>query len=1298
MSTPIHKLYPWTRYWCPAEQSVNYDRHGFVQDADTLLNPHLTTLEALRAQGCLILLGEAGLGKTQAMRDHHAHMLAVTSSPDIVKWTDLKDVSNAFELTRQIFDSEWFKDWKAGTGELYLFLDSFDEGLLAFETLSGFLTQELQRLARPKTIDKAQQVGLTTGHPQAEDVATAVKTSAGAALARLHLRIACRPGIWRPTFSKELEHLFGEANFTSLKLVPLTRKDVESAAAADQAVGFIDQVITKHVVPFAIKPFTLKALLGLFQQHKVLPPRKLIIYREVCRVACTEYNESRREKQRAGHLSPAERLQISRRIAALTVFSNKAVVRTDLPISPLEREELGTDILYGTEQQAGHQVQINSETLRETLDTALFSWRSEHRVAWDHRTFSEFLAAEYCHLKKLPARTIDKMIFTEALGQKRVAQQLYETVAWLCLFYPGLVRTVTKYDPMVLLSSDILGDDEWVRYEVTGHYLERFDREEQFDDQFREELGLLAHSRLVDQLRSYISNRKRKIRARMRAMDIAEACRVHELESAIVTVAQDRTETVSLRSHAVWVLSRFATPESKGRLRDLIFIKREEDPQSEIKGWALAATWPDHISVSELFTALSDPGETGFYGGYSHFLHSVRSTLPEKLIGEDLFVALQWAENADREQDHGDRLQPITDCILVRAWDHFESPLVGRTFSRIAVKRIGRHAPIAEMGLSGRREDGSPFYQLLSKDSGKRQKLISLLIEEIAINNPPVAAFWLLSGPDRIVRNEDTGWLIERLPSSDPPRREVVLSLLERMGDPANLGLIRAALDSGLLPEQRFRPMTYIELSSSLAKILRQQHEDELRYKHERKPLAPPPAERVSVLLDKIKQGNVAFWSQLTLTLTLEPESQSYGDEGSDLRTLPGWLSADQPTRMAIIVAAKAFLQQFTPISKEYWEQTFGHWVIAAYLAFVLIHEEDISFFGAQQQDFWDRWSGLLISYRFDYGNRISKDILSLIAQRYPSSLVKGLKEVLVPEQTDCYFLGRLDHVWIPSVEKVLVEILSTGTLNLNCSSTILNALLAHNNPEAAALAESLIYQTDDPEKRVMAATALLKSSSDGGQRLVWPLLQSSEELGKRIIENASSYGGSVPFASKWSESALADLFLWMANRYPYAEDADHGGRAHFVGTSEAVRYTRDALLSHLRNRGTPEAVTSLTRIKKELGAEWMKWHIAEAKTAALWSAWRPIMPSELLELSESDFSIGTRSQVLIAGLGGLIVNVATPPNARMSVRLCLGVTALSFIFAIFEHRKQRSWRELMWVLIGVTSLLGLLFYHFVGF
>jgi hypothetical protein len=243
MSSSLFERFPWTRLWCPWEKPVKYDHYGFVLDPeseyDRALNPDLTTLDVLQDQRCLILLGEPGLGKTEALRDHYQDIKNTKKPPDSVMWVDLKDFVDAYGFSRQVFDSIAFKEWERGNGRLYLFLDSLDEGLLAFDSLSGFITQELHRLASPLQFKKAQSAESIPRHAGPSDMTMTVEGDQNIPLARLYLRISCRSAIWRPGFAKDLEGLFEQKQVATLRLVPLRRRDVELAADSAEANGLL---------------------------------------------------------------------------------------------------------------------------------------------------------------------------------------------------------------------------------------------------------------------------------------------------------------------------------------------------------------------------------------------------------------------------------------------------------------------------------------------------------------------------------------------------------------------------------------------------------------------------------------------------------------------------------------------------------------------------------------------------------------------------------------------------------------------------------------------------------------------------------------------------------------------------------------------------------------------------------------------------------------------------------------------------------------------------------------------------
>lgn len=435
--------------------------------------------------------------------------------------------------------------------------------------------------------------------------------------------------------------------------------------------------------------------------------------------------------------------------------------------------------------------------------------------------------------------------------------------------------------------------------------------------------------------------------------------------------------------------------------------------------------------------------------------------------------------------------------------------------------------------------------------------------------------------------------------------------------------------------------------------------------------------------------------------MTLEEYSEYYGEEGDDVRKLPGWLVADVSTRAEIVSAAQQFLLEYVPIPAEYSQQTFGHWIIAAYLAFALLQDENISFLKSRDEEFWNRWTGLLLSYRFDHTRGVDQRLLSLIAERSPGALTTGLAQVLSPTLDDCHFLNKLSDAWVPQVEDYLMQTIKGGALKSQCFDVILALLLEKGSPEAEEFAASMTTLASDPDIQVRGAIALLKHSAGKSQGVVWPLIQSSATVGQRIVEAVSDAWGNPKFVHKWSDEAIGELFVWIAKRYPYSDTTDRTGGAFMVGTAETVASLRDALLTHLRNRGTAESVEALQRAGKELNVPWMKWHVVEAKNAGVRRGWQPVDPSYVLSLADEAEStvpgqVGYRVAAVLTMLLNVVAGLAIPSQLSGQTRVFLLVgTALSALALMEKANQQRSPWFPLWIILLLVDVGGFLILRF---
>src|SRR5687768_17449217 len=109
---------------------------------------------------------------------------------------------------------------------------------------------------------------------------------------------------------------------------------------------------------------------------------------------------------------------------------------------------------------------------------------------------------------------------------------------------------------------------------------------------------------------------------------------------------------------------------AKERLLPLARDEAGEDPNDELKGYALRAVWPALLSADDLFALITVPKRQNFIGIYKHFLWA--DVVP-RLSPTGFPAALRWVA---KHQDRG-RLEAgldrLGDEIMLHAWDHLQS-------------------------------------------------------------------------------------------------------------------------------------------------------------------------------------------------------------------------------------------------------------------------------------------------------------------------------------------------------------------------------------------------------------------------------------------------------------------------------------------------------------------------------------------------------------------------------------------------------------------------------------------------
>jgi predicted NACHT family NTPase len=1251
------KTYPRKRYWLPRGGPVTFSDDGYVIDPESfggkIYGADLVTLDQLSSKQCLILLGEPGIGKSTTLKSYQASSSSNTTLDAPALWFDLGEYQTDARLRDEVFANEVIRDWRDGEGDLRLYLDSFDECQLDVPVLTKMLVSQLARLP----------------------------------LKRLYLRLVCRTAAWPSDLEDRLRELFRSigSDLGVYELVPLRRTDVHLAAGLERldADHFVHEIDVRDIVPLAIKPVTLRFLLGKYREAGYFPPTQQELYEYGCRLLCEETNPDRFGSHRSGELTADQRLAVASRIAALTIVSPLSSIWQGIDYGDVPPESITVPTMCGDDEVAnGYRFTVTEAVVRETLATGLFSSRGPQRLGWVHETYAEFLAAR-CLVKHgmSPSQMWSLVSRVEDDGREKVIPQLSDTAAWLASMVPEIRDAILEHDPDVLLRSyaftasdvqdrsrlvesllDLLDNDQ-----ISGHDRDRFRR-------YRH----LAHPELANQLQRIILDVTRRERVREAAIEIAAMADVKELQNELADIALDPTNSRHVRVRAAWAISRIGDAEARRRLLPLLELNAETDPDDELKGSVLTAVWPAQLTAEELFHHLTRPRQTNLLGRYKAF---AEYELPRRLRPSDLPAALEWV--AQQPTEPTPALHPfrsLIDAVMVQGWDNLYAPGVLGPFARATWSRLHGHDEIA------RGTEERPFRESLVADDQRRRQVIDGIIPLMSEGERD--AYWLVAPPTALALTKDVLWLLGRLRSETRPDLQwALIRLIQFVADPQDRMVVDAIYEECQHNEGLAGAFGWwfraVPLDSEEARRLKEEYARQHRRMQRRATnVTPPPAERVARLLDEFEKGNVDAWWLLNRELTLEPTSEFYGNEfEADISVLPGWRESDAETRSRIVEAARRFAREGDPHNDQWLgTDTLHRPAFAGFRALRLLLQEDPFFLDTLSEADWKQWAPAIVSFPDDQGRNLEaqKRLIALAYAHAPDEVIQTVLTIAQKENREhgnLFVLYKVETLVDRRLAESLRQLVTDPSLRPEALGEVLRVLLRYDPPAAQDLVGHLLplplpAEAAARERAVVVARSLVQHAPDAGWTIVWPLFESDIAFGRSVIELVAHphdfLAGSV--SSRLTENQIADLFVWLVREYPPAQDPklDGGG---WVGPRENLAHFRDALIIRLRDRGTAVSCQAIRWIREQLPElSYLKKVEAAAHTIRRARSWQAPSPTELLRL------IHSRDRRFVES-GDQLLDVLVESLKRLEAKLRGETPARIFLWNEWGYRSNTRFR-----------------------
>jgi hypothetical protein len=1175
---------PWTRFWFLRGEVPATDSHGFLVKSATA-EDILRTTEQLRDIRCLVLLGEPGIGKTACLRRLQAQEAASGTLPIFER---LAAYTSRADLEQALFDEAREREWVHSGKTLIFYLDGLDESLVRPEEVTELFASRLSQYP----ID------------------------------RVKFRITCRTAAWSPALEEVLSS-YWQDDLAVVELAPLRREDVRVATgiAKVDVSAFFAQTAAQGVTHLASRPLTLRFLLDGFAGNAAKSQSALFLQ------ASRQLVMRRRDGKPIDDGTAEQRMDVACRIAAVLTFCRRSAVHASRPVPP---DHLGLDdIAFGGEGSQSKAGEVSLRLVKSVLASCLFE-EVDGSLDLIHKGLRDFLAAYYL-VRHRVAMTAALDVFTGArIGDEHVYPELADTAVW----YAGMNRDffdhLVAVDPQVLLRHEVATADDSQKHAIVEALLKLFDREKLTDSDWDllSSYGRLNHPGIADQLRPYIIDRSKGPIVRRVAIDIAEECsHAKSLEDVLAAVALDDRDAHHTRVQAAYALTKIADVDTRIRLKALLSLDERQDPDDQLKGCALRALWPDHITAQEVFAALRTPRQRSFFGAYQRFL---LSDLVPALRVEDLPTALQWV----REQETMHRAPFVTQnlihSIIHRAVDYLSHPEIEKLFAAVVWPRLNAYEDV----LSAR---GSRLRDDRELDETQRRRVVETLVKSAPKESEERLIVFRIAS---VARRDDLQWVLDKVPGSDAEQAASLWAHLARaLFEPDRFEHVETVLATAAISprvanafEDYLEP---IDLTSEAAKRLRAKWREMAEHRTPRKQelLDPPPQVRIVTFLERFEHGDVEAWWQLAMEMTLEATSTHYGDEYEpDITALPGWQLIEQDVRSRIIHAASNYLVLAEPTPEKWLGQNvFFRPAAAAYKALRLLQRVQPSTLDALPVALWERWACAIVGYPLSGGEDDVEDakLLHRCYEKAPRAVITSLTTVIDAENASgstLFILRRVATLWDDQLSHALEQKLPDSKLNAGCMADLLKFLLDRGSTSAfqigvRTLRENLDLQGEEPERRAEdVAVALIRSGSVTAWRAVWPLIVTRTTFAAAVVSRVAHSQEErhvANFAAELSEDELATFFIWLLEHFPPQTDPKHpSGEVHAVTPRDSVADFRNAILRRLQERGTVSGVKALERIATTYPDEkWLRWTLVEARKVMLAKQWRPPSPQELLGL-----------------------------------------------------------------------------------
>lgn len=1174
--------YKWTRYWIPKGAQLD-TRNGFLKDPKRRTGLYQYGIEQQHFEldeiedGCAVLLGEPGIGKTTEVESFTKRARSKTPSNHQVLHVELGMITGYAALRGELLEAPEIQDWKQGEADLTLVLDALDE--CGMDRIGHYLRKKL--FTDPYPFD------------------------------RLTLRITCRSSDWPESLNESLCSFWGLQDLPIYHLAPLRQQDVIEAAEANREDGnaFLKAVQEAGAGPFAASPLTLEALLSRYKRHKEILTSRTELFEEYCRRLSTEENKDRKAEDEIGILEPVQRVDLLSRIAALMIFGQRIQLSLD-QITSNAADEIADHaaVLFVNEvrlENSADSTDFPDPTFREIRDavrhSGLLRGYDEGRTfRWRHQSYAEYLAARFIDKYEFSLPQIRSVLENEY--DQAVAPSYQNVAGWLATLDKDAMEYLLDKDPSLVYAGDPLQYEDERRKELIELILQSIDQGRIYtrgNDKLND-LTRTAHPELEGQLRRWIVDVAKSDDAREFAIQIARKQELDRLVPDAIDVALDTHARADVRIFAMRLVDELGSIADRKKLRSLAVDPGQEDVDRRVAYQAREIQLPDLLSFSDLLDQIRADAQWSelekVEGNWYQTLDQWSIHIVLRMDDDMLVEALQWAFREHK------------GTLYTR---------LRRTIVRQSLKHLDLHeikSLFASTITSYAHEDEHPGHRLLRSqfldhewedDTEAHRDVTRMIVNRLAgltsEEARPQQAIRRLQVGKRFWQTEDVKWLLNDLQEAEEEdvRRlyaKIIRSFFYRDGisDLKGFELIyEVCQSSDVLKNEVESWINPIELSSEKARELREQEKKFASWGPD--PMDPPLRKRLSDALTRCEDDPKKGWAELChlLTLTSIENDHDKHDVRHSVTEMPAWKELSPDQRRQVALAGVNYLRR-AQLTRTDWlsGRNLAENFVSGFIALWLLANHDDPSLSAVEAKVWKTWCPAVFAWapstserRQDAQHKLTRTAYRHAPQECRSVLSKVLSHFGYDKRALTFLLDPISEN--DDVQSLLLDVLKNESTPRGNRLALALYLLQIEIKEARQPARKLAQVVEEEEKEKKEKDevdqwplnwfiSVLESDPAFGWSLIQERFLSDDEYAKRMIHRMARRRVDVTgIPSREFGMAL----LRVHDLFPPRNDLPTKFEVHSSTSREQIQYWRRDLVGGLVHLGTNEAVEALQSI-----------------------------------------------------------------------------------------------------------------------